>query len=138
MDASLDDMHYNLYGLMFEDYGHLDVYEDESGTHLDTSKVIDPAKACFDRAEALVADETQRAHLRKARTQIKFYELMSLFKLEEKYENAVFDMEYRRALNEELYNDAVAVGFTSCSEGGGNQLPQNPNFDKIPRYWHHK
>ena len=138
MNRSLDDMHYHLYGLLFEDFAHLDVIEDANGARIDTSKVIDPAKDCFDRAEALVSDETQKAHLSKARTQIKLYELLSLFKLEEKYENAVFDADYRRALGEELYNDAKAAGFTSYAETGGTSLVQDPNFNKPPYQWHHK
>ncbi len=138
MDSSINDMHYNLYGLIFEDYAHLDVYEDANGTHLDTSKVIDPAKDCFARAEALATDQEQKAHLQKALTQIQFYEVMALFKLEEKHENAVFDANYRRALGEQLFRAALSAGFTSVHEGGGNALPSSPNFDKIPRNWHQK
>ena len=127
------DQHFHLYGRLFVDTSYLTVIEEKDGVRLDTT-FIDQMKACFDRAEEAVDDPTQLEHLRKARVQIKVYELVALLKLEEEYENAVFDLEYRRALAHELHEDVLACGFTRYNEGGG--IPETINPDKYPQNWH--
>ncbi|MBQ2730706.1 MAG: DUF4838 domain-containing protein [Clostridia bacterium] len=127
------DQHFHLYGRLFVDTSYLLVREEKDGTHLDTT-FIDQMKACFDRAEEAVTDPVQKEHLRKARVQVKFYELLALLTLEEEYEDAVFDLEYRRALAHELHEDVIACGFTNYSENVG--IPKTINPDNNPKLWH--
>lgn len=125
--------HYSLYGTLFGDISELYVTQDDEGTHLDTSVMIDPMNEFFDRAEAGVTEQMHKDHLEKARVQVTFFEVIALFKLTQKYEDAVVDEAYRTSLNEKLYAALKKHNFKGYSEGG--RLPDDPDLTQHPAYW---
>ncbi len=97
------------------------------------SSLLEQMKACFERAEQGDLSEEQAEHLKKAKLQVQYYEVVYLFWLEENDPDAVIDYEKREALNRALYEDAVACGCTQISERV--KIPANPNFQNAPLNW---
>ncbi len=135
-NGKLEDKHYTLYAYTHE-LLPVDTTTDENGViHLDTAPLIDPMNAFFDRAEEHVTNEKQLLHLRKARMQAKYYEVMARFWIQYEGENVEIDYEYRKKLNSSLYEDAIACGIQQLSEG--QVLTTAPNLNYAPLYWDRK
>lgn len=135
INERLEGKHFTLYAYMVTDWFIPFAYttDEEGVTRLDYSDMIDPMYAYFDRANALVTDEAQLHHLRKARTQVKYYEAMASFWIIYRGDKVEIDYERRNAVNRSLYDDIIACGIQELSEG--QKITQTPNFNNSPLYW---
>ena len=136
INERLDGKHFSLYGIMVTDWFiPFATVEGEDGvTRLDYTDMIDPMNEYFDRAEAVEGHtDEQKLHLRKARTQVKYYEVMASFSIQYRSETYEVDVERRRELNQSLYEDIKACGIQQISEG--QVITDKPNFNYSPFYW---
>lgn len=124
---------FTLYGFM-TDIFPIDTLTAEDGTVFVDTTFLDTCKGFFDAAEsAFSGDEAQRLHLRKARIQIKYYEVMMEFEKRKLPDSSSIDYTLSGRLNEELYADLTACGVRAFSEG--QAIPDSPNLAYAPRYW---
>ena len=133
VDTEAAKSHYSTHGVVVRDFLKPTFFNDSDGVHLDTT-LIDEMNDCFDRAEKEAKTDEQKTHLKKARTQVKYYELLCMFELE-KQEGAVVDLSARRALAQSLYDDLVSLNTKWLSERIRFDANKQPNTDVEPLKW---
>ena len=133
LDTLTEQVHFNLYTSELYVIPLKTVTDEDGVVGIDYEPFLNPAKALFDEAAACEMTEEQALHLRKARTQIKYYEVQALYQLNYLGEHTNLDANYRRALNEELIADVKATGVKRVSEGLA--VPDEPNPQYGPHYW---
>ncbi|MBQ2730496.1 MAG: DUF4838 domain-containing protein [Clostridia bacterium] len=116
VDEKTKDTHYTIYAHTADEYLPVDVTESASGTKMLDMSFLLELRACFDEAEKQVKDEEQLLHLKKARLQIQYYELLCYHYMEEAFDSKYY-IAARNDLGDRLYSNAKEVGIRELREG---------------------
>ncbi|MBP3685930.1 MAG: DUF4838 domain-containing protein [Clostridia bacterium] len=116
VDEKTKDAHYTIYAHTADEYLPVDVTESASGTKMLDMSFLLELRACFDEAEKQVKDEEQLLHLKKARLQIQYYELLCYHYMEETFDSKYY-IAARNDLGDRLYANAKEVGIRELREG---------------------
>ena len=138
VDTEAKKSHFSTHAVLCRDFLTPHVIEEEDGSIRWDKTLLTKMQDCFERAENVEnLTDAQKLHLRKARVSVKYYELISLFYLEEHCDGFEVDLEYREELNREIFEDAKACGLSAVSESV-NKLPEKPNFSFPPLKWNNR
>ncbi|MBQ2252454.1 MAG: DUF4838 domain-containing protein [Clostridia bacterium] len=129
VDEKTKETHYTIYAHTADEYLPVDVTESASGTKMLDMSFLLQLRACFDEAEKQVKDEEQLLHLKKARLQIQYYELLCYHYMEEAFDSKYY-IAARNDLGGRLYSNAKEVGIRELREG----LPLSQTTTEI---WRH-
>ena len=116
IDEKTRDSHYTIYAHAAKDYLPCDVIERENGEKTLDMSFIRKLKECFDEAENGVSDPDQLLHLKKARLQVRYYELVCYHYMVDTCENQSY-VPARNQLGSELFTDAQKLGIIQVMEG---------------------
>ncbi len=116
VDEKTSETHYTIYAHAAKDYLPADVIEDENGNKKLDMTFLRKLQACFDEAEAQGQDEEQLLHLKKARIQIRYYELVCYHYMEETFGTQEY-VPARNELGAALFADAQKLGIIQVMEG---------------------
>ena len=116
IDEKTRDTHYTIYAHAAKDYLPCDVVESENGEKTLDMSFIRKLKECFDEAENGVSDPEKLLHLKKARLQVRYYELVCYHYMVDTCKNQSY-VSARNQLGSRLYTDARELGISQVMEG---------------------